>query len=184
MNKNADVQFKPLREILRAAINGLPVNGWLYLPKNPKSWNLETHGIVLDADQLDDWEEGADKPRIAIELDLIEGLDSATIDEIARGSFRFGVEVTDELLFEGFMYYYRHDAWLPEPGAYDPNKKVLPYEERLLEMERRIYDEYGEERQDQKCKNQLCSRGALPLRIFCRIHHYEMMQKKPCPFTN
>jgi hypothetical protein len=178
------LELKPLREILRNAISGLEVNGWLYLPENEK-WNLDTPGIVIDESVLDEQELTQDgEPRVAVEQGLKSTLDTPTIEDIAAGSLRFNVPVTDELLFDGFMYYWVHDAFLPEPGAYDPNYVLPPLEERLLSMDRMFYDELGEERRDVQCEKHGCTRGALPLRIFCKIHHFEMMKEKPCPFSD
>lgn len=47
-----------------------------------------------------------------------------------------------------------------------------------------FYDSLGEERNDVLCEKEGGKRGALPLRIFCKIHHFEMMQKKPSPFSD
>jgi hypothetical protein len=47
-------EFKPLRDILRAAGRRLPP-GWLYLPADRK-WTLETPALMIDHDILDESE--------------------------------------------------------------------------------------------------------------------------------
>src|SRR5262249_43689347 len=107
-----------------------------------------------------------------------------TIEAIAANAKDRGVPLTDELLFEAFMYYFDYDAFLPSPGAYDPTYVPPPREERILEAYRWFYNSLGEERHDVRCKKEGCSRGALPLRIFCKVHHFEMMNKTPCLFSD
>ena len=80
------------------------------------------------------------------------------------------------------MYYYDNDAFLPRIGAYDPTERKKSREEMQLESDRYYYDSLGDERHDVQCAKDDCSRGALPLRIFCKVHHFEMMKSRPCPF--
>lgn len=177
-------ELKPLREILRNALSGLVVDGWLYLPKDEK-WHLDTPGVMINEGELDEEELTSDgEARVAVEQGLVPTLDTPTIEDIAIGSLRSNVPVTDELLFDGFMYYWMHDAYMPEPGAYDPTYVPPPLEERLLAVDRFFYDNLGEERNDVLCEKEGCKRGALPLRIFCKMHHFEMMHKRPCPFSD
>lgn len=75
------LELTPLRAILRSAISGLEVNGWLYLPKN-ESWHINTPGIIVDYREFDDEDFTPDgELRAALEQGLESTLDSPTIEE-------------------------------------------------------------------------------------------------------
>ena len=116
---------------------------------------------------------------VAKEKGLICTLDSATIEDIVLGAKDLEPVLTDELLLESFLYYYDYDAFLPEPGF-----KPLSNDELMQKIDRDFYDCLGEERKEIKCRNSVCERGAIEGSVYCKIHHFEMMQKKPCPFTD
>jgi hypothetical protein len=52
-----------------------------------------------------------------------------------------------------------------------------------LEQDRRFYDQLGEERSDVPCHADGCTRGAVPLGVLCRLHHFESVWKRPSPFN-
>lgn len=141
------------------------------------SWPLHQ---IIDTDELDDDQvDEDDEPLIAQEKGLISTLDSGTIESIAEFAKDLDYEFTDELLFESFLYYYNYDAFLPRPGF-----KPLPPEKHQRIMGRDFYDCLGLEREDVRCKNETCERGAIKGSVFCKIHHFEMIQKKACPFLD
>jgi hypothetical protein len=47
---------------------------------------------------------------------------------------------------------------------------------------REFYDQLEPERPGTSCRHDGCGRGAMPLSVFCRAHHYEDVFKTPCPF--
>jgi len=49
---------------------------------------------------------------------------------------------------------------------------------------REFFEELGEERQGVPCRSEGCPRGAIDQSVFCRVHHYEMIKKEPCPFAD
>jgi hypothetical protein len=48
--------------------------------------------------------------------------------------------------------------------------------------DRAFFDVLGEERSEPRCARPGCSHGAILLSIFCRVHHFEMVKRKACPF--
>jgi hypothetical protein len=161
-----------VRFALRAAAAGRLEQGWLYLPTSEKL-TPDTSCLIIDAGPDDDME------AIAAEQGFPqEGLDSATIQDTAERARQFKDPPTDELLLESFVYYWRFDAWLPAPGAADPP----PREETKKRLDREFFDALGEERHGEPCRSEGCARGAIQQSVFCRIHHYEMIRKEPCPF--
>ncbi|WP_444943743.1 hypothetical protein ACJJIK_20925 [Microbulbifer sp. ZKSA006] len=143
-------------------------------------WNFDTLGQIINVDELeDDQVDENDEPLITQEKGLVSTLDSGTIESIVLFAKGLGCELTDELLLESFLYYYEHDAFLPHPDF-----KPLSSEEYQRKNDRDFYDCLGSEREDIRCKNKVCQRGAIKGSAFCKKHHFEMIQKKPCLFSD
>ncbi|MCG8519199.1 MAG: hypothetical protein MI794_14515 [Pseudomonadales bacterium] len=167
-----------LIDILKRA-DGQLEEGWLYLPEN-KVWNADILGQIIDVDKLAGNEvDDNDEPLIAQEKGLISTLDSGTIESIVSFTKNLDDEFTDDLLLESFLYYYECDAFLPHSGF-----KPLPPEEYQSKMDRDFYDSLGPEREEVHCRSDQCQRGAIEGSVFCKVHHFEMMQKKACPFKD
>ncbi|QYF94898.1 hypothetical protein KY495_06880 [Massilia sp. PAMC28688] len=160
-----------MRLALRAAAAGTLEGGWLFLPSSENP-GLDTVCVLVTSD-------GEDSASIASALGFPqEGLDTSTIEDTASTARQFQDAPSDELLLESFVYYWRFDAWLPEPGASEPP----PWEETKLRLDREFFDDLGAERHDVACKAEGCSKGAVQYSVLCRIHHFEMIRKEPCPF--
>jgi hypothetical protein len=161
-----------VRFALRAAAAGKLEDGWLYLQSSDKP-GLDTVCLLVMADD-------GDNESIARKLGFpCEGLDTATIEGTANAARQFQDAPSDELLLESFVYYWRFDAWLPEPGAPEPP----PSEETKLRLDREFFEGLGVERPEVACKAEGCAKGAVQYSVFCRVHHFEMIQKEPCPFV-
>lgn len=163
-----------MRSALRAAAAGDLEEGWLFLPSSGRP-ELETACLMVNADPDDD------SAALAADQGFPqEGLDTPTIEDTAKAARLFADPPSDELLLESFIYYWRFDAWLPAPGAPDP----LPWEESKRKLDREFFDALGIERSDVPCRATGCSRGAVHQSVLCRIHHFEMIKKESCPFTD
>ena len=53
-----------------------------------------------------------------------------------------------------------------------------------LAVNRKFYDTLGEERADVPCHSPGCRKGAIPLSVMCRRHHFEQLMRRPCPFDD
>lgn len=162
-----------LRFALRAAATSTLKEGWLYLPNGDLS--LDTECLLLQSDAEEDQEAIAAAlgfPKDGLDTDLLEG----TV-EVAR---QFESVPSDELLFESFIYYWHFDAWLPQPDAPDPPR----WEETKARMDREFYLSLGKERLEVPCRKHGCARGAVRLSVHCRVHHFEMIKREPCPFAD
>lgn len=170
--------METLINILRRANTSLE-EGWLYLPEN-KDWHLNTPCQIIDIDKLDDHQlDENDEPLFAQEQGLVSTLESYTVESIVTYANSLDEQLTDTLLLESFLFYYDHDAFLPYSGF-----KPLPNEEYQQKVDRDFFDALGVERADTQCKKTECSRGAISDSVFCKIHHYEMLKNKPCPFKD
>lgn len=163
-----------MRVVLRAAAAGELEGDWLYLPGSEKP-ALETVCLVVNADPDDDEAEYARQAGFPQ-----EGLDVPTIEDTAKAARLFSDPPSDELLLESFVYYWRFDAWLPAPGAADPP----PWEETKKKLDRDFFEVLGPERTDVPCRADGCGRGAIHQSVLCKVHHYEMIRKESCPFTD
>jgi hypothetical protein len=50
------------------------------------------------------------------------------------------------------------------------------------QQDREFYETLGEERASVPCRADGCKRGAVEFSVLCRVHHFESVQKRPCPF--
>jgi len=168
-----------LRMILEQARGSLE-EGWLFLPKD-QEWTPDTQCELVDLGSLDEDQFNEDElPTYLVEAGFVETLDSQTIEDIVSAASQLERPPTIETLVEAFLYYCKFDAFLPEIGAPDPP----PADEILLKRDREFYDILGPERDTVQCRNEHCTRGAVRNSVFCRVHHFEMVKKRPCPFSD
>ena len=166
-------------DLIRDAGKAIP-KGWLFLPKN-KQWTLNTQGVIISINSLYDSEVTKDdKPLFAENNNLISTLDGGTLQDIYECALRLEEPLSDDTLFEAFIFYYRFDAFLPNIGAANPPSTEVV----IRNMDREFYDLLGDESKSTKCKHTTCDRGTVRLSVFCRIHHFESIQQKTCPFDD
>ncbi len=67
-------------------------------------------------------------------------------------------------------------AWLAKGAG-------LPARLRQEVEDRAFFDGLGDERSEPPCAAPGCGHGAISLSVFCRIHHFEMVKHKACPFA-
>jgi hypothetical protein len=167
-----------LGEILNRGLTGQLEEGWVYLAETTVV-SLDTPCLVV---QDSDWDtEETSSGDIATEQGFpVEGLNRDLIEDVIICARRFVDPPPAELLLESFIYYWRFDAFLPAPGAPDPP----PPEESQKQMDREFYEILGPERTGQSCKTDGCNRGAIEHSLFCRVHHFEMVKRRLCPFDD
>lgn len=59
-----------------------------------------------------------------------------------------------------------------------------PVETAQQRMDREFYCKLGPEDPARPCKHGNCSRGAIPNSLMCKRHHFEMVQRRDCPFED
>ena len=162
----------PLRDLLRTALRGKLARGWFYLPAGPV--DLATPVLFITGD-VDDLEAAAASRGFPV-----EGLDTDTLISTARGARSFERKPSDELLLEAFVYYHRHDAYLPRPGAPEPPSRS----QIELRLDREFYDTLGPERAEVPCREPGCTRGSVSYSVLCRPHHFASVKRKASPFRD
>jgi hypothetical protein len=166
-----------LADLLNRAASGDLPRGWLHLPSDSKTWNAQTPAYLIGNEAMED-EEGIEEE--AAQRGYICTVDTDNLEGIIRGAHEVLKVNSFEGRLEALIYYVRFDAFLPKIGAPDPP----PWQETQLRLHRDFYDSLGAERPDMPCRAPGCKRGAVKLSAFCKTHHFEQVQNRPCPFTD
>jgi hypothetical protein len=77
------------------------------------------------------------------------------------------------------------DSEFPEglsPSAMVRAADPPPVEDPQLRNDRQFYDQLGPEDLSRSCKKDGCQRGAIRNSVLCKRHHFEMMERRDCPF--
>jgi hypothetical protein len=163
---------------LEDAREGRLAQGWLYFPKADEL-RLDTPCMLVTDPDLP--RDDRRVPLVAKEHGFeVEGLDHQTIDDVVAWARAFQDPPAASLMLEGFVYYWKYDAFPEAPGAGPPP----PWEETRRRLDREFYDALGTERLSTSCRQEGCARGSIELSVMCRAHHFEMVKKRPCPFTD
>jgi len=59
-----------------------------------------------------------------------------------------------------------------------------PVEDKRRRLGREFYDQLGPEDLSRPCKRDDCDRGAIAKSVLCKRHHFEMIQRRGCPFDH
>lgn len=163
-----------LADLLEQVARGESSSGWLFLPANWRKWDANTLAYIVDDEHMSQTE---DEPT----LRGYEGVaEPAALEDILRGASRLLNVRSFAGWLEALVYYYRFDGFLPRIGAPDPPTGPAA----LLAVDRDFYDSLGDERSDVPCRTVGCSRGAVQLSVLCKVHHFEQVRRRPCPFND
>jgi hypothetical protein len=138
--------------------------------EHPDTWLTHESGWTLSAHETGllvwDHEEAArtrhmrDVPRSHV-LDLWTKLSAGLVDEIER------------------------EPWCSGTGIAPPtDAEKTEHAAAVLEFDRNFYDSLGAERDDERCRAPNCRRGAVVASVFCRVHQFENVRRRPSPFTH
>lgn len=158
-------------EFLELARSGTLPTGWLFRSPRP-----DPTAVLLPSGAFDEPEE---MEAFALAAGYpCHGLDTATLEDVARGLFQLTPTPSEADYLRAYDYYAEFDAFLPALDAPDPP----PVDEVLLKMDRDFYELLGRECDGASCRAEGCGRGRVALSVFCRRHHFESVKKRPCPF--
>lgn len=51
-----------------------------------------------------------------------------------------------------------------------------------LDLDRKFFDQLGRENIDEPCKKPDCGRGRIQYSMLCKVHHFEQLRNRRCPF--
>ncbi len=77
-----------------------------------------------------------------------------------------------------------------QPGSHPPlskedaEKRNQELAEWRLQQDRVFYDSLDQEDPSKACRSPGCNRGTVKFSVFCRRHHFENVQNRPCPFED
>lgn len=163
-----------LGTMLQAAANKALPKGWLFLPQGPLTVSSNT--VLIPHEDYDD---EADLAAAVEEMGFpVEGLETTDVEDVCQSALRLNSAPDVNFYLRAFVYYLRFDAFLPSLDAGEPPSR----EEVLLTLDRTFFESLGEERTDYQCRRESCTRGVVKLSAFCRVHHFENVRGRPCPF--
>ena len=150
---------------------------WLYLTGDWHQWKLDSKACFPHIDP-ESGEPVLDEAHI--QAGYRETLDLQTISDVVMWADRLSGKPNDAVRLESFVYYCRHDAFLPAIGAGDPP----PASAVIHQLDLEFYNVLGTENDTKACRKDGCSRGTVQFSVFCRVHHFENIRNKPCPFSH
>jgi hypothetical protein len=81
-----------------------------------------------------------------------------------------------------------HEPWCPGQSPPQSAEKraelAREAEEATLASFRSFYEGLGPERPEVPCRHVGCRRGAVRHSVLCRVHHFESVCHRPCPFQD
>jgi hypothetical protein len=99
-------------------------------------------------------------------------------------------DVSREKALKLWLKLSRGDVEAVEAEPWLPGRTELPSPSReeierwQHELDRKFYDSLGAEHRQRSCRAAGCTRGAVEMSVFCRVHHFENMTRRPCPFDD
>jgi hypothetical protein len=88
-----------------------------------------------------------------------------------------------QVLTTGDIDAIEREPWLAGNGYVRSVEEEKAFADAARERGRAFYDMLGEER-SVPCRHEGCKRGAITHSVFCRVHHYEAIWARPCPFDH
>ncbi|HEX8912089.1 MAG TPA: hypothetical protein VF796_06990 [Humisphaera sp.] len=163
-----------LADVLARVAAGDALPEHLYLPHPPAAWTADSPTALLSEADVDELHEEA------VRNGLSRGAAAATAAEVVRAAREhLGIE-DGEGRAEALSYFVRFDLSLPHRGARDPTGQP----KAVLQADRSFYDSLGAERPGHPCCAPGCGRGRVALSAFCRVHHFEQVYRRHCPFSD
>jgi hypothetical protein len=79
----------------------------------------------------------------------------------------------------------KSDPWCKGPRVLS-DEEVATYraqaESLTLESDRQFFDLLGSEDNARPCQRVGCTRGRIESSVLCKVHHFEQIRNRPCPF--
>lgn len=92
------------------------------------------------------------------------------------------------LLIQGRLDELEKRPWAPGLRAPLPPEELERRQRELaewqLDQDREFFDLLGSESSTERCRKLECSRGRITHSVFCRVHHFEDIRGRPCPFAD
>ena len=173
-----DVEDMVIREtlgaMLQAAASKVLPQGWIFLPEG--TLTVSSNAVLIPHESYEDEVElAATAEKMGFP---VEGLETTDLEDVCQGVLRLSCKPDVNAYLRAFLYYLKFDAFLPNLDAGDPPSR----DEVLLTLDRTFFESLGEEQADCRCRRENCTRGVVKMSAFCRVHHFESVRGRPCPF--
>lgn len=93
------------------------------------------------------------------------------------------IELTDTHKAELTALWRRYDSASHEENPQALARKRVAKKNRLPITDREFYDFLGQEDGTKPCQHEDCNRGSVRFSVLCRVHHFESIKRKPCPWN-
>jgi hypothetical protein len=163
-----------------ASADRLPL-GWIFLDRQePKT---KRRCLVVHDDVLNENPEEAGEQIVAEYGFPYSAFGTPAASRLAKTLRQLTPNPTDAQMLDGFRYYFNY-LEVPESLAPDRQPPIANWTKRSLfagdhEFWLKLRDE--PERHDKPCRRPGCGKGAIPLSVFCREHHFEKIRGRPYP---
>ena len=158
--------------------------GWLFYTGKSDEMTLQTDAELGNIDFDEEIDEEV-FPNGFKERGLYPSIETHIVDACIEWADKQLGKPDDATALLFIRYYLRFDCWPQNLDMLDRlNQPDPPQEQVMLELDRLFYDKLGEERPGTQCKAEGCTRGKIKLSLYCRVHHFESVKKKPCPFDD
>lgn len=162
-------EHNPSRQRMREILDELETQD----PEHPDTWLTHSSGWTLTAD-----EDGNLTMSRVGEDDAVGHLANVPIERMLELWVALSEGNVDPLLKE---------PWRPGRPVMDPAKVAAiaaAVAEARAEEDRSFYEVLGDESTTERCKVEGCTRGRISASWWCRIHHFEGIRGRPCPFNH
>jgi hypothetical protein len=143
-------------------------------PEHPDTWLTDESGWTLSV-----YESG---------LVVLENMES---EDEPRHQVGVSIEKALELwlkLSRGGVAAVQQEPWCPgqaPPRSAEERAELTRKAEAMtLALDRDFYGRLGPERATVPCRHAGCQKGAISNSVFCRVHHFENICRRPCPFND
>ena len=161
-------ETEPSIERMREILNELSTQD----PEHPDTWLTHSSGWTLTAD-----EDGA--------LTLSDA-DFEVVGHLANVARDRVLHLWTQLS-QGDVEAIRNQPWVSGRATPDPVKVAAikaQVEASRQQTDRKFYLLLGEEDRNGPCRVDGCTRGRISVSSLCRVHHFEKIQKRPCPYSD
>jgi len=77
----------------------------------------------------------------------------------------------------------QREPWQDGDGGLTEDERKAIFDQIALASDREFYESLGDEKLGEPCKKPGCSRGVISHSVFCRVHHFESVKGRACPFS-
>ncbi|MAT72429.1 MAG: hypothetical protein CMJ58_23235 [Planctomycetaceae bacterium] len=149
---------------------------WLYIVDPAVNISLCTEA-ELGCPEYDEERDEEIDPEGFADRGLQSTIDVNTVAQCITWGDRLSGCEDDEAAADVIRYYIRFDAWPDALNSPDPSPPDVAWQRHAQQF----VDKLGPEDSTKECRHVGCTRGVVQRSVFCRLHHFENIHKRPYP---